>query len=71
VVWSWPRFPSIGRSTNNEAEYKAMIAALQKALKLGADEIELRSDSELVSSLERPLQIKSPGLIRCIRMSAA
>jgi len=39
---------SIGRATNNQAEYRAMIAALQKALVLGADRVSLRSDSELV-----------------------
>ena len=39
---------SIGHATNNQAEYRAIIAALQKALVLGADCVDLRSDSELV-----------------------
>jgi len=39
---------SIGRATNNQAEYRAIIAALEEALPLNADEIELNSDSELV-----------------------
>jgi ribonuclease HI len=38
----------IGRATNNQAEYQAMIAALEQALKLGATEFEAYLDSELV-----------------------
>ena len=38
----------IGTTTNNQAEYRAVIAALQKAIRLGAREVELRADSELV-----------------------
>ncbi|UCG54214.1 MAG: ribonuclease HI family protein [Dehalococcoidia bacterium] len=38
----------IGRATNNKAEYRAIITALEKVLPLDADEIELNSDSELV-----------------------
>ena len=40
---------SIGRATNNQAEYRAVIAALEKAIKLGARQIELNLDSELVA----------------------
>ena len=39
---------SVGRVTNNQAEYMAVIAALEKALSLGFDEVEMRADSELV-----------------------
>jgi ribonuclease HI len=39
---------SIGSTTNNQAEYRAVIAALKKAISLGAGEVELRADSELV-----------------------
>jgi len=39
---------SIGRATNNQAEYKAIIAAVEKAIGLGAKYVELNSDSELV-----------------------
>ena len=39
---------SIGKTTNNQAEYRAIIAALEKALSLGAANVELNSDSELV-----------------------
>jgi len=38
----------IGITTNNQAEYKAIIAALEKAINLGVKEVELKSDSELV-----------------------
>ena len=39
---------AIGRATNNQAEYRAIIAALESAVKLGASQVEIRSDSELV-----------------------
>ncbi len=38
----------IGRATNNQAEYRAIIAALEKAISLGASQVDVRSDSELV-----------------------
>lgn len=38
----------IGEATNNQAEYKAVIRALEEAKKLGADELEFYLDSELV-----------------------
>ena len=38
----------IGYATNNQAEYRAVIAALEKALKMGVREVELKADSELV-----------------------
>jgi ribonuclease HI len=38
----------IGEATNNVAEYKALILALEKAKDFKADEIECRLDSELV-----------------------
>ena len=38
----------IGRATNNEAEYQAAIAGLETALALGASQVSLRMDSELV-----------------------
>jgi ribonuclease HI len=41
---------SIGYSTNNQAEYRAVIAALEKAISLGIEHVDMRSDSELVVS---------------------
>ena len=38
----------IGTATNNQAEYRAIIAALEKAIGLGAKQVTLFSDSELV-----------------------
>ncbi len=38
----------IGLTTNNQAEYRAIIAALENAVSLGANQVEIRSDSELV-----------------------
>ncbi len=38
----------IGRATNNQAEYQALIAALEKVIELGARQVDIRLDSELV-----------------------
>ena len=38
----------IGWATNNQAEYRALIAALRKAVKLGATEAKVYLDSELI-----------------------
>lgn len=38
----------IGRTTNNQAEYRAIIAGLEKAVKLGVKQVKVYSDSELV-----------------------
>jgi ribonuclease HI len=40
----------IGQATNNQAEYKAIIAALEEATRLGASDVDIRSDSQLVVS---------------------
>jgi len=34
--------------SNNEAEYEAMVAGLEMLLELGAKDVEIRGDSELV-----------------------
>jgi len=46
VVASISRY--IGETTNNQAEYRAIVAALEEAIRLGAREVEINSDSELV-----------------------
>jgi len=38
----------IGRATNNQAEYRAIIAALEEAARLGAKQVDISSDSQLV-----------------------
>ena len=53
----------IGITTNNVAEYQALIAALQKAIKLGGTAVKILSDSELlVRQLNGRYKIKSAGL---------
>ena len=42
------RGEAIGVATNNVAEYRGLIAGLEKALELGVTEVEVVSDSELV-----------------------
>jgi ribonuclease H / adenosylcobalamin/alpha-ribazole phosphatase len=42
------RSGTIGVATNNVAEYRALIAGLEKALELAVDELEVMSDSELL-----------------------
>jgi probable phosphoglycerate mutase len=39
---------AIGVATNNVAEYRALIAGLEKAVELGIEELEVFSDSELL-----------------------
>ena len=54
---------ALGRATNNVAEYRGAIAALEAALGLGANEIELRMDSELViRQLSGRYKVRNPGL---------
>jgi ribonuclease HI len=38
----------LGATTNNQAEYRAIIAGLEKAAGLGVKQVELNSDSQLV-----------------------
>jgi ribonuclease HI len=54
---------AIGVTTNNVAEYRALLAALEKALELGATEVEVISDSELlVRQMLGQYRVKSAGL---------
>jgi ribonuclease HI len=58
----------IGRSTNNKAEYIAVIKALELCLKNGFLEIELLSDSELiVKQLNKEYRVKSKELLPLYR----
>lgn len=53
----------IGNTTNNQAEYKALIAALKKAKELKAEELDCYLDSELVvKQLKREYKVKNPDL---------
>jgi ribonuclease HI len=42
------RSETIGEATNNVAEYRAMLLGVELAKELGADEVELIGDSELI-----------------------
>jgi len=54
----------IGRGTNNEAEYRAAIAAVEAAIGLGATSVELRMDSELVvRQFSGRYRVRNPALI--------
>jgi ribonuclease HI len=53
----------IGRATNNQAEYRAIIAALKKAIELGVEQVDIRSDSELVvEQINRRYRVKNASL---------
>jgi ribonuclease HI len=38
----------IGRTTNNQAEYRALIVGLREAARLKAEHVDIKSDSELL-----------------------
>src|SRR5438874_5776619 len=53
----------IGRATNNVAEYKALITALEKARELGATRIVIRGDSELIiKQMRGEYRVKHPDM---------
>jgi len=53
----------LGVATNNQAEYKALIAALKKATELKATELDCYLDSELVvKQLKREYKVKNQDL---------
>src|SRR4028118_2155097 len=53
----------IGRATNNVAEYKALITALEEAKKLGAKKIIIRGDSELIiKQMKGEYRVKHPDM---------
>jgi probable phosphoglycerate mutase len=54
---------AIGTATNNVAEYRALIAGLEKAVELGVDDLEVFSDSELlVKQMRGEYKVKKPAL---------
>ena len=62
----------IGRGTNNEAEYRAAIAAVEAAMALGARSVELRMDSELiVRQYNGAYRVRNPALMRHFQRLAA
>lgn len=54
----------LGRTTNNVAEYSALLAALTFARKQGVRDLELYSDSQLlVRQFEGSYRVKAPHLV--------
>ena len=53
----------IGEATNNVAEYRALILALNQASRIGADDLLIQMDSELiVRQMQGRYKIKEPSL---------
>ena len=53
----------LGDATNNVAEYRALLLGLQRALALGATEVEVVNDSELIArQVEGAYKVKHAGL---------
>lgn len=54
----------LGITTNNVAEYQGLLKGLERALQLGATEVVLRADSELmVKQLKGEYKVKAPHLL--------
>jgi ribonuclease H / adenosylcobalamin/alpha-ribazole phosphatase len=54
---------TIGRATNNVAEYSGLVAGLEKAAELGVRELEVVSDSELlVKQMQGEYRVKNEAL---------
>lgn len=54
----------IGEATNNIAEYKAFVAALERMKELGASEVVVYSDSELaVRQINGVYRVRNAGLM--------
>lgn len=66
-VWSpsgIERSGLVGRTTNNVAEWKGFLAALDAALETGAADVEIRADSELVvKQFNGVYRVKAPHLV--------
>jgi probable phosphoglycerate mutase len=57
------RGETIGVATNNVAEYRGLIAGLEKAVELGVSEVEVVSDSELlVKQMTGVYRVKNEAL---------
>src|SRR5688500_11998662 len=57
------RGEAIGRATNNVAEYRALLLGIERAQALGAREVDLIGDSELiVKQVKGEYRVKDAGL---------
>lgn len=65
------RAASIGKATNNVAEYSGLIAGLEAALDLGATRVSVRMDSKLViEQMSGRWQVKHPDMRPLARRAA-
>jgi ribonuclease HI len=56
---------TIGRASNNVAEYRALLRGIESAAKLGADEVQFVNDSELVAKqVTGQYKVKHPDMQR-------
>ncbi len=63
---------AIGHATNNVAEYRGLIAGLEEAAGLGADEVEVSMDSKLVvEQMAGRWKVKNSGLADLHRQARA
>lgn len=70
IVHEESRF--LGIMTNNQAEYRGLIAGINKALELKAEEVEFIMDSQLViRQMNGEYRVKSPGLLELYRDARA
>jgi ribonuclease HI len=54
---------AIGVATNNVAEYRALVAGLEKAVEVGVSDLEVVSDSELlVKQMKGEYRVKNEAL---------
>jgi ribonuclease HI len=54
----------VGHTTNNVAEYKALLLGLARALERGVSRLEVRADSELlIKQLKGEYRVRNPGLL--------
>jgi ribonuclease HI len=62
---------AIGVATNNVAEYRALVAGLERAAEMGLDEVEVVSDSELlVKQMRGEYRVKNEALKALNRQAA-
>lgn len=54
---------AIGEATNNEAEYRALLRGLERAQALGAEQVQVRSDSDLmVAQIRGDYRVRAANL---------
>ena len=63
---------TIGVASNNVAEYRALLRGIERAASLGASEIEIVNDSELIAKqLTGDYKVKHPAMIPLHREAVA